>query len=168
MKDLLSSYSLKEILIFIVILCIAIKSVVSFYDWAKGRLGIVFDKESDTKQIVAEIKELINENNKKIDELYQLYQKVQNNIQKLTESVDGLIDSDKDGIKAWITREHHYFCYEKRYIDDSSLDALEKRFKHYKDEGGNGFVDDLMADIRALPKVSSAEAIERGNRNEKA
>jgi hypothetical protein len=36
--------------------------------------------------------------------------------------------SDKDSIKAFITKEHHYFCYEKGWIDDYNLDCLEKRF----------------------------------------
>ena len=46
------------------------------------------------------------------------------------------------------------FCYEKRQIDDYSLDCLEKRYTHYVEEGGNSFIHDLMEDIRALPKTS--------------
>ena len=61
-----------------------------------------------------------------------------------------VIDSDKDAIKAYITEKHHYFT-EKGWIDYQSLDVLEKRFKHYTDEGGNSFIEDLMEDIRKLP-----------------
>ena len=60
--------------------------------------------------------------------------------------------SEKDDIKAYITEKHHFFCYEKKWIDDHSLDCLERKNKHYKDEGGNSFIDGLMAEIRALPK----------------
>lgn len=74
-------------------------------------------------------------------------------------AVDMLIASDKDDIKAYITKEHHYFCYEKGYIDDYSLDCLERRYGHYKDEGGNSFAEDLMKDVRTLPKVSNATAV---------
>ena len=65
-----------------------------------------------------------------------------------------LLASDKDDIKSWITEKHHYFCYEKKVIDDYSLDCIEKRYQHYVDEGGNSYVATLMREIRALPKVS--------------
>ena len=68
-----------------------------------------------------------------------------------------MVESDKDDIKAWITEKHHFYCYEKRHIDDYSLDCIEKRYAHYQDEGGNSFVEDLMKDIRKLPKTSSLE-----------
>ena len=64
-----------------------------------------------------------------------------------------LIESDKDDIKAWLTQQHHYFCFQKGYIDDYSLDCMEKRYKHYADEGGNSFVATLMSEVRALPKM---------------
>lgn len=63
-----------------------------------------------------------------------------------------LIDSDKDDIKSYITREHHYFCYQIGWIDDFSLDCLEKRYRHYADEGGNSFIEGFMDELRALPK----------------
>lgn len=55
-----------------------------------------------------------------------------------------LIDSDRDDIKSYITREHHYFCYQKGWIDDFSLDCCERRYKHYSDEGGNSFIGQFM------------------------
>ena len=30
---------------------------------------------------------------------------------------------------------------------------MEKRYKHYADEGGNSFVATLMSEVRALPKM---------------
>ena len=63
-----------------------------------------------------------------------------------------LLDSDRDAIKAHIVEKHHYFCYTKKYIDDYSLDCLEKRYEHYVAENGNSYVEDLMEELRALPK----------------
>ena len=40
----------------------------------------------------------------------------------------------------------------KGYIDDFSMDAIEKRYDHYKAEGGNSYISDLMHDLRKLPK----------------
>jgi hypothetical protein len=64
------------------------------------------------------------------------------------------VDSDKDDIKAFITDKHHYFCYERKWIDDYSMDCIERRYSHYKDEGGNSFIATLMDELKALPKQS--------------
>ena len=148
MKDLielLSTYSVGEILIFIVLLALAFKGVVDFYDWAKkkirDRMGEITDGETE--------KDTIKNN---IDELFKMQKAQKESIDKLTESVNLLIQSDKDDIKAWITEKHHY---QLKYIDDFSLDCIEKRYAHYKKEGGNSFVEDLMRDLRSLRKVSS-------------
>ena len=73
-------------------------------------------------------------------------------IQELAKKIDILIESDKDDIKAYITKEHHKFCYDKKWIDDFSLDCLERRYKHYEDEGGNSFIGGFMQELRSLPK----------------
>ena len=72
----------------------------------------------------------------------------------LQKSIEMLIESDKDDIKSWLVEKHHYFCYEKGYIDDYSLDCMERRYRHYADEGGNSYAATLMAEVRALPKMS--------------
>jgi hypothetical protein len=71
---------------------------------------------------------------------------------ELEKKNDILIESDKDDIKAYITREYHYFVEEKKWIDKFSLDCIEKRYAHYVDEGGNSFILDLMNELRKLPK----------------
>ena len=78
-------------------------------------------------------------------------------MEDLIKKIDMLIQSDKDDIKSFITREHHYFCYRVGWIDDFSLDCIEKRYKHYTDEGGNTFIGGFMEELRALPKSDPAE-----------
>lgn len=68
-----------------------------------------------------------------------------------------LIESDKEDIKAFITGQHHYFIYGKGWIDDYSMECLEKRFAIYEREHGNSFVEGLMNEIRALPKRPPAD-----------
>lgn len=148
MNDLLQHYTLDEIVVFIVLLAFAIKGIVDFYTWGKNHIQSLTNKDFQRKTDKASIKS-------DIDKLFDI-QVVQNEaIEKLTKSVNLLLSSDKDEIKAWITEKHHYFCYEVKYIDDYSLDCIERRYAHYKEEGGNSFIADLMEDLRALPKVSS-------------
>lgn len=143
--DLLSKYSISEILIFIVMLVIATKQAIEFIDWAKGKIT-----KRDAKHInqYEEEKDLLTE----IQYFKKEIKNTQDTLNKMQEQIDLLINSDKDAIKAYITKEHHYFCYEKEWIDDYSLDCLEKRFSHYVEEKGNSFIESLMNELRKLPR----------------
>ena len=142
MAQLLNNYSLHEILIFLIVLALGIKGFITFWDWAVDRLRKIFHKENQ--------QDLDRE---KIHQLSENQEKLIDNMGKLTEKIDMLIESDKADIKAYITEKHHYFVYDKKWIDDYSLDSLEKRFHHYVEEGGNSFVGGLMSEIRQLPKT---------------
>ena len=145
MKELLENYSIQSILIFIVLLALAIKGCVSYIEWIKGKVDSKIKNKMDKEKEDSELKQ-------DIEDLKKSQQEVIGKLDDLTRTVGVLVDSDKDDIKAYITREHHYFCYQIGYIDDYNLDCIERRYSHYKEEGGNSFVADLMGEIRALPK----------------
>ena len=154
--NLLSTYSLDQILVFIIMLSLAVKGGVDFYDWVKKRFNTtMIDRENQNKK-----KEEITEN---IDKLFEMQKEQSKAIDNLTKSVDLLLRSDRDDIKAWITQQHHHYRYELKYIDDLSLDCIEKRYAHYKAEGGNSFIEDLMTDLRSLKKVSSTLVRQENN-----
>ena len=140
MLDLLKSYSLTDIAIFVVMLAFAIKGIVDFYDWAKKRIKEPIDKTYSEKEVHTKMLNTLESHNQQIE--------------KMSKAIDILIASDKDDIKSWITEKHHYFCYELGYIDDYNYQCIEARYKHYKEEDGNTFIDSFMEDIRALPKIS--------------
>lgn len=154
MAELITNYSWSEIVLFVIAFAAAIKGVVTFWDWGKDRLRKVYDKEDK----IEEIKSLIVENTKQMNEFSNIQAQTIDEIQHLKENITNLTASDKDDIKAWITEKHHHFCYEIKYIDDYSLDCIEKRYAHYVDEGGNSFISTLMEEIRNLPKVSDVES----------
>ena len=154
MAELITNYSWSEIILFVIAFAAAIKGVVTFWDWGKDRLRKVYDKEDK----IEEIKSLIVENIKQMNEFSNIQAQTIDEIQHLKENITNLTASDKDDIKAWITEKHHHFCYDIKYIDDYSLDCIEKRYAHYVDEGGNSFIRTLMEEIRNLPKVSDAES----------
>lgn len=141
MLELLNNYSVMEIITFIILLSIAVKGVVDFIDWIKGKLKTLYTKEKSEED---EIQRITN--------LETSIEKINKSVDELTNKINLLVESDKDAIKAYITKEHHYYCYERRWIDDYSLDCLEKRFAHYIEEKGNSFVENLMDEIRALPR----------------
>lgn len=155
MDNLLTQYSLTEILVFLFVLITALKTTLTSIEWLWERISRIFKKQQQDVEHQEDFTKYVQENEKQIKELYELHSKTEANLNKIIDSIQLLINSDKDDIKAWITEKHHYYCYEKRYIDDYSLDCIEKRYAHYKNEGGNSFVEDLMKDIRRLPKTSS-------------
>ena len=155
MDNLLTQYSLTEILVFLFVLITALKTTLTSVEWLWERISRIFKKQQQDVEHQEDFTKYVQESEKQIKELYELHSKTEANLNKIIDSIQLLINSDKDDIKAWITEKHHYYCYEKRHIDDYSLDCIEKRYAHYKNEGGNSFVEDLMKDIRRLPKTSS-------------
>lgn len=145
MKELLETYSIQEIIFFIVLLATALKGGLSWIDWAKERLGAKIEKVNEQNKVKENLRS-------DMEKLTKEQREISEKIDKIVQVVDLLKESDKDDIKAWITREHHYFVYQLGYIDDFNLDCIEKRYTHYKEEGGNSFIAALMEEIRALPK----------------
>ena len=141
MTQLFTSYSLSEIILFIIILALAVKNCIDFIDWLKKRTKQAV-KESEQP---AELQQIADKHEHELNDIKQ-------ELTSLKKSIDLLIDSDKDDIKQSITKDHHYFCYKLHSIDDYSLDCVEKRYSHYQDEGGNSFVKTLMQEMRALPR----------------
>lgn len=138
---LLSQYSTMDILVILIMVALSLKGCISFFDWVISRTKKAVHKSDESEQIKEEL-ELQDE------EIKELKAQIKENNQL----IHLLLQSDKDDIKAFITRQHHYFCYQKEWIDDYSLDCIEQRYTHYKDEGGNSFISSLMKELRALPK----------------
>ena len=151
MIALLQYYSLSDILMFTIFLALAIKSLISFFDWAYVYIKKFFNIHYSKINQKEALERRLQKGSQVMTELKNSQQTTDEILKNLSAKIDLLIDSDKDDIKSYITREHHYFCYKLGYIDDFSLDCIEKRFKHYSDEGGNSFIENFMKDLRALP-----------------
>ena len=135
MIKLLQTFSLSEIFIFITLCLLAFKGAFSFLEWVFEKGRKFFDKTyQKPKELEETVKDLVKD------------------VENLTRKIDVLVQSDKDAIKAFITRQHHYFCYKVGSIDDQSLDCVEKRYTHYKEQGGNSYIHHLMEELRILPK----------------
>lgn len=150
MQQLLSNYELTDILLLIVCIAIAYKGVVTSYDWYKGRTDEAYEKRRSKEARISTLEGDVKNNKEDISE-------IRKDVSEIKNILVFLIDSDRESIRAWIVREHHYFCYQRGWIDDHSLDAIEKRYNYYKKEGGNTYIDDLMVEIRALPKVEQVK-----------
>ena len=174
--DFLSKYSFAEFLVFALIFVLAFKEGVNFIDWIKARFRKATNKALEEKEEHDKIEEEIEDLNKFYDEKAVVdkgFADADKRFKKIEESIEMLIESDKEDIKSFITLQHHKFVYEQEWIDDYSMECLEKRFAIYEREPGKSFVLGLMNELRALPKrpprevehryVGTAEYIKKAN-----
>lgn len=139
---ILQQYSIKEIIMFLILISCSTKGLVSFIEWAIQRFRkIVYHMDQPNT-----MKETIRFNSTEI-------QHMKKDLLLLDKKINMLVHSDRDAIKAYITKEHHYFVYQRGWIDDYSLDCIEKRYTHYKEYEGNSFIKELMEDLRSLPNL---------------
>ena len=133
MLELLTAYSGKEIITFIVILALAVKGVISFFEWGIPKVfGAVHkvDEHESLKQ--------------KVEEMDERQQKVEH-------KVDLLIKSSILDFRSQLVQQHHHFI-QQGWIDSYSLAALVDQFEVYIEEGGNSFAQQLMDEIKQLDK----------------
>lgn len=75
MMALLETYSITEILIFLVMLAIAFKSVVTFWDWLVSRLSVHFKKENEQALQQEKTEKKFEEIDEKFKQLQEKQQK---------------------------------------------------------------------------------------------
>lgn len=166
MITLLQQYSLSDILIFLILFALSVKSLITFFDWAYSRIKIIFSKEFLELNAKEELQQRLHHGSQIMNSLQQRQQQTDKILENLSKKIDMLIDSDKDSIKLSITKQHHYFCYQVGWIDDFSLDCLERRFQHYREEGGNSFIQNFMEQLHALPKGPPQELLKQEKKGE--
>lgn len=172
MEKLFTTYSVEDIILFIVMLAGAIKIVVDFLQWGRKKVKDAVHKDDsiqtidqkiakedlkrkkDKQAIEQQIIQMRQQHRQSMKEMQNIIDKIDAEMQVIQSKTDLLIQSDRDDIKAWITQEYHYFVNQLHKIDNYSLDCIERRYSHYVEEHGNSFVEDLMKQIRALPKIT--------------
>ena len=161
MIELLSNLSVTEIIITVIMIAIAIKELITLISFFTKEIKALFNKErkvEDDKQHllneISEIKELIAQNEQKYNQLATQMAEMQNETRQMfaqqQETLDTLVESDVDDIKSYLVKQYHVFMAQE-WIDDFSMDVIEKRFAHYQKEGGNSYAQTLVDKLRKLP-----------------
>jgi len=157
------AYSFSEIITFFLFGIVASISLVKIYQEVKGFFESFSKKRIAEKDREDEIKNRFEKIEQEMIELRvtaetadtraaEEVDKMRDLMDFLSDKIEILIDSDKDSIKAYLTDKHHYYYYDKGWIDDYNLDCIERRYIHYKKSGGNSFIDQIMNELRQLPR----------------
>lgn len=151
MEKLFELYSFNDIIIFILLAAITIKGVIELIDWFSSRSKNKYKKETEKDNEIDSLNKDIQCCQLQIQEIKSQQAENLKTFAEAMKKIDLLIESDKDSIKTIITDKYHYYI-KQEWIDNYSMECLEKMFEHYEAEGGNSFIHNLMEDIRKLPR----------------
>jgi hypothetical protein len=148
---------------YVVMLALAVKGGWDLIDFFRKKYQEKFNKDYKEKKKEEALANHYLSCQQQHDEFMQKYDSLEGKIDDLTSTVNDkfdslekrvnlLTESDMHDIKQAIVKDYHYFVEDREWIDDFSLDCLERRFDDYKKENGNSYIAGLMSEIRQLPK----------------
>ena len=135
-----------------VMIFLALRGIIEYRNWIKTVTDEAYEKRKKQEERDQRVEKMVADYNKELINISQAIEYIKKSLTKLDSQVDNLTKSDKDDIKAYITNQYHYFVDGRGWIDDYSMDCIEKRYDMYKTYRGNSFIDDLMEQLRALPR----------------
>lgn len=136
MVELFSTYSGSQLVIILFLVAVAAKEAINLVEYFVKRFKARVLNNSEKENDSGDVHQTLNSLNELLKETVS--------------KVNVLMESDKDAIKSWIVREWSFFqdCPER--LNTFEMDCLEKRYTHYKQEGGNTYVDNIMDDLREI------------------
>lgn len=167
MIELLNTYNPGQIFLYAVIILFIIKEGWEVIDYFKGKSDKnkenIIQQNNDKKNLadtLTSLEQISLNQSRQWEEFLDSYSQYNLDMEDRLNSYDNklqmLIESDKDDIKSFIVSQHHFFI-RQGWIDDYSLDVIEKRYSHYVDEGGNSYIKKLMGEIRKLSNLPPEE-----------
>lgn len=131
MVQLLQTYSLAQVLICLSLVLIGGKEFISLIEFFGARFRKLFEAETSQDKTKVSLESLAAK---------------LNDIEK---DIKILKESDKDDIRGWLVEKYNYYkAHPDEKIDEFEMDTIEKRFAHYKDEGGNSYISSIVSQLR--------------------
>lgn len=153
MIELLTAYPPMTILICAVLLAAAFKEVVEFIRWFRQFITSVYKKDNEVDEVKEDICTVSLQHNQELRRISENVAGIHQDVSNIKDDIALLKDSDKDDIKAYITEKYHDYVENIGWIDDYTMEILERRYHHYQEEGGNSFIGAMMEQLRSLPRT---------------
>jgi hypothetical protein len=161
--NLFSQYSIESIILFAMALGVAVKAMSELWEYFYNKLRKYFNyqtkKEQSFEQLTNAISSLHEEltgiRNKEISPLNDKIELAIEKNDEMKNQISLVSERLQENTRGNIIDKHHHFCYVLDHIDDLSLQSLEREYLYYKAAGGDTYVDGLMEDLRALPRLTS-------------
>lgn len=136
MVQFFQQYTLEATIIFLFMLGTALKQGYELVQYFRNKTVNHVDK--------------IREREETLEKVVKNIQQQQKQLQSITDKIDELLASDKDAIKSWIVMLYKQYKKDPSGLNSMQMDLLERRFSHYKKEGGNSYIDNLMQELREI------------------
>lgn len=136
MVQFFQHYTLEATIIFLFMLGTALKQGYELVQYFRNKTFSHVDK--------------VREQEETLGQVIKNMQQQQKQLQSITDKIDELLASDKDSIKSWIVMLYKQYKKDPSGLDSIQMDLLERRFSHYKKQGGNSYIDNLMQELREI------------------
>ena len=138
MSELLTKFDITTIILVLFMTAVAIREVFELYHYFHDKIYGRYEKQDNEKDT--------------IDNLSTTLASVLQQVKDIDKKINVLQESDKDAIKSWIVGLYHEYKENPKELEAMQMDLLERRYGHYKDQGGNSYIDQLMEDLRTTYK----------------
>lgn len=153
-QDLLSQHSLESIILLVLMVAFSMKGIIDlrnfFASHFEQRVKDRTKLDEQNKQLAQQVELLMKSQENLTAEVKDLHQR----LDTIERTISRIMERNQEQARSWIIDKHHQYCYNEQKITDQELEAIERRYLYYKSEGGNSYIDTLMNDIRALPRVN--------------
>ena len=136
MVQFFQNYTIEATLVFLFMLGVALKQGFELFQYFRNKAVDQVDKVRDREQGATRASEQLAKQNTEL--------------MKINEKIDELLASDKDAIKSWIVMFYKQCKKDPSGLNSMQMDLLERRYSHYKKQGGNSYIDNLMQELREI------------------
>ena len=130
------------------------EEVITISENQKKQNSDVTEKLDEMWVAINDSKETSTSNDTLLGDRMQSYEStmatINNKLTLMDQKTTLLIESDKEGIKAYIV-DKYYKALESGYINTHTLQIVEQRYEKYLQENGNTYIRSLMEKLRDLP-----------------
>lgn len=159
-STLFATYSIEGIIILVIMLLLAIKFVWELVVWFKEKLQGGLDQQREREEMNEDFKAEFQKLNDRLDNINDRLDRVDESNENTNRRLSFIEERQQENTKSFLIDAHHKFCYQIKAIDDINLQSIERRYMYYKAAGGNSFIDQLMQEIRALPRTTVYSPVE--------
>lgn len=138
MSELLKNFDITTIILVVFMTAFAVREVLELYHYFHNKIYGKYEKQDNQNDTIENL----------ITTLDSVLQQTKN----IDKKVNMLKESDKVAIKSWIVTLYHKYKENPKELGAMQMDLLERRYQHYKEQGGNSYIDQLMEDLRAIYK----------------
>lgn len=138
MENLLNTFDFKTIMLVLFLVAVGVRELIQLYRYFRMRIYGKFEMQ-DTER------ETMNSMEKSM-------QSVLLELKDIDKKLTLLQVSNRDSIKSWILMSYQKYKENSAQLDSMQMDLLERRYQHYKDQGGNSYIDEIMDELRAIYK----------------